>query len=79
MEARASNCNSSDARRVFCLALVALCARLQSGTLQSDSPLPGVLLWFERVESAQPSGALTRFLGALLAALLPGPGLPARS
>ena len=71
---RASSSNSPDARRVFCLALVAVvCTSPNLALYNQILLLPGVLLWFERVESAQPGGALTRFLGILLAALLAWP------
>jgi len=71
---RALSPNSSDARRAFCLALVAVvCTSPNLALYNQILLLPGVLLWFERAETAQLRGALTRFLSRLLAALVAWP------
>jgi Glycosyltransferase family 87 len=71
---RALSPNSPDARRAFCLALVAVvCTSPNLALYNQILLLPGVLLWIERAENAQLRGVLTRFLTKLLAALVTWP------
>jgi hypothetical protein len=71
---RALSENAPGSSHAFCLALVGVvCTSPNLALYNQILLLPGVLFWIEQVETGQPSGVLTRFLGRLLAVLLAWP------